>query len=171
MPPSHALLSLPEGPGSEADLRRLARSHPAARLARHRSRSYSGSLALVAWHAGPLGVDLERVQPTDSDFAESICTPSELELFGGRIAEPGFAISLWASKEALAKALGDAVAYDPRRLESPLGWSDGVCGPWQALEFSPAAEHVAWLVWTSGAQNSSDSALSADSTRLLAGRR
>ena len=29
--------------------------------------------------------------------------------------------SLWSGKEALAKALGDALRYDPRRLESPAG--------------------------------------------------
>ena len=171
MRPSHALLRLPAGRGSAADLRELARAHKPARLAEHRSRSYCGSLALIAWHAGPLGVDLERVQATDASFTESICTPAELALFGDRLGDPDFAIALWSGKEALAKALGDAVAYDPRRLESPLGWSNGVCGAWSAVQFAPVAGHVAWIVWASGAQNSSASDLSADSTRLLAGRR
>jgi phosphopantetheinyl transferase len=118
-----------------------------------------------------LGVDLERVQPTDSAFAESICTPAERSRFGPRLDDPTFVISLWASKEALAKALGDAVAYDPRRLESPLGWSGGSAGRWRAAELRPAPQYVAWMVWSETAQNSAASAASAESTRLFAGRR
>lgn len=58
-------------------------------------------------------------------FSQAIATPAEhasrrwttaLEL-----------ISLWPSEEALSKALGDALDYDPGRLEPPAGRSDGAC--------------------------------------------
>ncbi len=111
------------------------------------SRSYRLPLALVAWGNTRLGVDLERVEATERDFAESICTPDELAAFGERLDDATFVSSLWASKEALAKALGDPLGYDPRRLASPLGWVQERAGSWQAREFSPAPEHVAWVVW------------------------
>jgi len=37
--------------------------------------------------------------------------------------------SLWAAKEALAKALGDALCYEPSRLGSPQHWPRGRPGP------------------------------------------
>jgi len=160
--PNLELLQLPRG-SSAAELRTRARAHPRACQAPHISRSYCGSLGLVAWGATPLGVDLERVQETDAgvpaptcttEFAASICTPQELARFGGRLDEARFAISLWSSKEALAKALGNPVAYDPRRLESPLGWRDGVSGRWRAQQLEPAPGHVGWLVWSVDAHSS-----------------
>ncbi len=169
MRPSYELLRLP-GAGAE-ELRARARAHPRAAAAAHASRSYRAPLALVAWHHAPLGVDIERIEHCDRDFGASICTPAELGLFSERLDDESFVTSLWASKEALAKALGDPLAYDPRRLESPLGWNRGAAGPWRAAEFTPAPGHVAWLVWAAAAQNNPASADSADSTRLAAGRR
>lgn len=129
-------------------MRRLARRHPLASRAPFASRSYCGTLGLVAWAQRPLGVDLERVGPLDRSFGASICTPDERQRFADRLEDPAFLTALWSSKEALAKALGDALEYDPRRLESPLGWSAGGSGPWRAQAFSPAPGHVAWLVWS-----------------------
>lgn len=192
MHPTYVLLRLRDGAAPESELRALARDHPAARRATHQSRSYRSPLALLAWHAAPVGADIERIAPLERDFAESICSPAELTLFSGRLGDEAFVTSLWASKEALAKALGDAVAHDPRRLESPLCWSEDVTGRWRAsgrwraCEFVPAPEHLAWIVWTEEAsrgpvaggepavadiQNSCASAASAASTRLRAGRR
>jgi hypothetical protein len=57
--------------------------------------------------------------------------------------------SLWASKEALAKALGDAMLYEPSRLGSPQHWPRGQAGPWRAAELAAPAGHVAWLCWRS----------------------
>jgi phosphopantetheinyl transferase len=54
---------------------------------------------------------------------------------------------MWCGKEALSKALGDALAYDPRRLGSPLSWPDGRSGAWCAAELPAPAGHVAWLCW------------------------
>ncbi len=141
-------MTLPGGGHDPEALRRLAQAHPLASRAPFASRSYCGPLGLVAWSDRPVGVDLERVGPVEGGFGASICTPAERRRFADRLDDPGFVTSLWSSKEALAKALGDAVQYDPRRLESPLGWPGGRTGPWRAQVLTPAPEHVAWLVWS-----------------------
>ena len=169
MRPSHDLLRLPGA--ADTELRAVARAHPRAMAAAHASRSYRAPLALVAWHDAPLGVDIERVEPCEHGFGASICTPAELELFSERLDDERFVASLWSGKEALAKALGDPRAYDPRRLDSPLCWDDGASGRWRAQALTPAPGHVAWLVWSAGSQNSPASAASADSRRFAAGRR
>jgi len=149
--PCHELISLAHagsGAASAERLRAIARAHRPSRLAPFASRSYAPPLALVAWHTTPVGVDLEPVGAADRRFAESICTPTELGMFADALADGRFVTSLWASKEALAKALGDPLAYDPRRLESPLTWIDGGAGGWRAGELQVAPGHVAWLVWS-----------------------
>ena len=111
------------------------------------SRSFRYPYALVAWHDAPVGIDIERIEPCAPAFAESICTPAER-------ADPAFhtlntsdIISIWCSKEALAKALGDATQYDPRRLESPIRWRDGQTGPWHAAPLTSPENHTVWLCW------------------------
>ncbi|HEY3188835.1 MAG TPA: 4'-phosphopantetheinyl transferase superfamily protein, partial [Solirubrobacteraceae bacterium] len=89
-----------------------------------------------------------RIRPCDAPFAESICTPAErAELAGLPDRE---LVALWCSKEALAKALGDAVRYDPRRLESPMRWPDGRAGSWRAAALAVAPGHTGWLCWQAG---------------------
>jgi phosphopantetheinyl transferase len=106
------------------------------------SRSYAAPYALVAFYDGPVGVDIERVVACDPRFAESITTPSE-----PAPREDREIVSLWSSKEALAKALGDAVDYDPRRLESPAHWRNGVNGAWRASELTLPDGFCGWLCW------------------------
>jgi hypothetical protein len=136
-------------PGEDpSGFRARVRAVAAAAPGRFTSRSYRFPVALVAWHDAPVGVDIERVEPCPPGFAASISTPSEL----GRTTGPDSnkaqdMISLWCSKEALAKALGDALRYDPRRLESPLAWPDGRSGPWCAGALDAPDGHVAWLCW------------------------
>ncbi|HWE10427.1 MAG TPA: hypothetical protein VG325_13820 [Solirubrobacteraceae bacterium] len=60
---------------------------------------------------------------------------------------------MWSSKEALAKALGDALRYDPRRLEAPVAWVNGACGPWRARPVPAPPGHVARVCWRSSAGN------------------
>jgi phosphopantetheinyl transferase len=96
-----------------------------------------------------VGVDIERVVACDERFALSICTPDELSVGAPR--RDHEIISLWSSKEALAKALGDARAYDPRRLGSPVYWSDGTSGPWRARELPVPDGYCAWVCWRSQA--------------------
>lgn len=86
-------------------------------------RSYRYPYALVASHSEPVGVDVERIEPFDEAFLESILTPSERRA-GVSDANPDRCVaSLSSSKEALAKALGDATRHDPAaaRLAHGLG--------------------------------------------------
>jgi phosphopantetheinyl transferase (holo-ACP synthase) len=92
-------------------------------------------------------VDIERVQRCDEAFAASIQTPRERVALPVQGDRDRHFTSLWSGKEALSKALGDALAYDPRRLEGPLGWPDGRSGPWRAARLEVGAEHVAWVCW------------------------
>ncbi len=143
--PGLALLDATAEGLDERGLRERARSLADASGAAAVSRSYSHPLALVAWHSDRVGVDIERVVPCDESFGRSICTPEEEADEPWRRDED--IISLWASKEALAKALGDALRYDPRRLDSPCGWTDGRSGPWRARRLRVGAEHRAWICW------------------------
>jgi 4'-phosphopantetheinyl transferase superfamily len=109
------------------------------------SRSYCAPFAVVAVHRHAVGVDIERVSRWEPRQVASILTPAERAW--PLPADDLWATSVWASKEALAKALGQPVAYDPRRLGSPLFWPGGRAGRWQACQFPAPAHHVAWLCW------------------------
>jgi hypothetical protein len=128
-------------------LRAAARALTARAGIAHATRSYRFPYALVAWHSQPVGIDIEREEPFDAVFMDSICTPSE-RFHPRSLGNPDrFLASLWSSKEALAKGLGDAVHYDPRRLESPIRWPDGRAGGWRAEQLEIAPGHAAWLCW------------------------
>jgi 4'-phosphopantetheinyl transferase superfamily len=130
-------------------LRARARAATPGSTSPYGARSYRYPYALVAWHSEPVGVDIERIAPCNDAFAESICTPSE-RADPARLVEPDtYLTSLWCSKEALSKALGDAIRYDPRRLGSPMLWPGGRAGPWRAARLTVAAQHIAWLCWQS----------------------
>jgi phosphopantetheinyl transferase len=129
----------------EAGLRTRARTLGEAVGAGTVSRSYCHPFALVGHHSGPIGVDIERVVPCPGEFGSAICTPAEKA--SERWTTDRDLISLWSSKEALAKALGDALDYDPRRLDSPAGWPDGVCGPWRAASLRVPDGYCAWVCW------------------------
>jgi 4'-phosphopantetheinyl transferase superfamily len=131
----------------ESGLRRWARELVNGAAASYSSRSHRHPYALVACHAAPVGVDIERVEPFDESFFISICTPSERAQRVDLGQLDGYVISLWSSKEALAKALGDAVAYDPRRLGSPMFWPDGRSGSWRAVPLPVPSGHSGWLCW------------------------
>ena len=114
------------------------------------TRSYRFPHALVAAHDGPVGVDLERVEPVDRAFAVSIATPEErAALDAGEAGDDvaAWAIALWSAKEALAKALGDPCAYDPRRLPSPARWPNLRAGAWRAAQLAVPPGFTAWLCW------------------------
>lgn len=137
------------GAADEAALRELARAASAGIDAPFTSRSYSFPLALVAAHSAAVGVDIERVATCDAAFADSIRTPAELSAAAEptRADRDRYFTSLWSSKEALSKALGDALAYDPRRLEGPGAWPDGRSGPWRATALDVPDGYVAWVCW------------------------
>jgi phosphopantetheinyl transferase len=128
-----------------AALKTRARDLGAAVGAGAVSRSYCHPYALVGWHNGPIGVDIERVVSCPEAFSQAIATPGEHA--SGRWTTDRELISLWSSKEALSKALGDALDYDPRRLESPAGWPDGACGSWRAATLPAPDDYCAWVCW------------------------
>lgn len=146
--PAVALLDARAAALDEAGLRALARAMTDTCRAPFTARSYRYPYGLVAWFEQPVGVDLERVEPADRAFAESILTPGELA--AGEGADPLRLASAWSGKEALAKALGDARAYDPRRLEGPHGWPEGRAGAWRAMPLDAPPGHVGWLCWRAG---------------------
>jgi 4'-phosphopantetheinyl transferase superfamily len=148
--PRVALLSARRPGADEAALKERARAQ-AAGSGQHTSRSYRYPFALVAWHGEPVGIDLERNGSCGEVFGASICTPSELRSAPEDGARDAYLTSLWCSKEALAKALGDARRYDPRRLGSPIFWPQGQAGPWRAAVLAAPAGHNAWLCWRSTA--------------------
>jgi phosphopantetheinyl transferase len=147
--PSWKLLQGAAGSQGDLALHKLARTHPSSLDAPYVSRSYRSPLAIVAWHDSPVGVDIERVEPLGREFARSICTPAELEdeKLAESLGDDTIVASMWSGKEAVAKALGDPVDYDPRRLDSPLLWPEGARGRWRAEQLVMPDGHVAWLVW------------------------
>ncbi len=133
----------------ESELKAWSRAMSARSAAAHVSRSYAYPYALVACHCDPVGVDIELVQPLAFGFLASIQTPWER---GAAVPGEGgdrdtWATSLWSGKEALAKALGDALRYDPRRLQSPVTWPDSRCGRWRAEAVDGIDGHVGWVCW------------------------
>lgn len=143
--PQIALIDATPDGLDEAALRTRARNLGAAVGAGAVSRSYCHPYALVGSHDGPIGVDIERVVACPDAFSQAIATPGEHA--SGRWSTDRELISLWSSKEALSKALGDALDYDPRRLESPAGWPDGVCGSWRASTLPAPDGYCAWVCW------------------------
>ncbi len=131
----------------EASLREWVRKASADTDAPFISRSYSFPFALMAWHTSPVGIDIERVTPCDETFADSIRTQAERARGWPSENPDRFFTSLWSSKEALSKALGDALAYDPRWLDGPGAWPEGRSGPWRAMTFDVSMEHIGWLCW------------------------
>ena len=145
----------------ELGLRGLARAATEASGAAYVSRAYRFPYALVAWHSAHVGVDIERAIDLDASVAKVICTPAELATYSHGGAELS---TLWSAKEALAKALGDALLYDPCRLTSPVNWPPVVleeaispqlrmagqprgAGRWRAVAIEVPAGYFGWLCW------------------------
>jgi phosphopantetheinyl transferase len=143
--PHMALIDASSQGHDEAELRTAARNLGAAVEAGAVSRSYCHPYALVGWHSAEIGVDIEAVTPCPPEFAAFISTPAEYA--SERWTTDRELISLWSSKEALAKALGNALDYDPRRLPSPAGWPDGACGSWRADTVATPDGYCGWVCW------------------------
>jgi hypothetical protein len=131
----------------EAGLRVWARSVTASAATAWVSRSYAYPYAMVAWHDAAVGIDIERVEPCAAEFADLVCTPEERTQVSASGSLDDHLTSLWSSKEALAKGLGDALAYEPSRLGSPLYWRGGRAGSWRAASLEAPERHRAWLCW------------------------
>ena len=149
MPPHLTLLDARTSGLDEDGLRRRARALSRDSGAPFTSRSYRFPYALVAWHDEPIGVDIEQLVPCSGSLASVMCTPSEAARLADT-ADPDHELTdLWSSKEALAKALGDALAYEPSRLPAPALWPDGCSGRWRATAVRVPEGHVAWVCWRS----------------------
>jgi 4'-phosphopantetheinyl transferase superfamily len=135
----------------EGGLRETARNLGVAVGADVTSRSYCHPYALVGWHSAQIGVDIEGVVPCSPEFAGSISTPAEAA--SGQWISDRELVSLWSSKEALAKALGNALDYDPRRLPSPAGWPGGACGSLRAATLPAPDGYCGWVCWRVPAQH------------------
>jgi phosphopantetheinyl transferase len=161
MPADPVLLARPEGAPEaylldarsagvdESGLRDWARTFTDEAGAPHVTRSYRHPYALVSWHHEAVGIDIERLEPCDAAFARSICTPEEIAEWTTSRHPDAHTTSMWSSKEALAKALGDPLSYDPRRVGAPIFWPRGRAGCWRAANLPVNADHVAWLCWRS----------------------
>jgi phosphopantetheinyl transferase len=134
--------------GADADaLRQWAREQTARSGLSYVSRSYSHPLALAAWHRAAVGVDVERVTRCDAELADVICTPAEREVVVGVPCRDRLLSALWSSKEALSKALGDALDYNPARLDAPMRWPQHRSGNWTCAPLPVPATHVGWVCW------------------------
>ncbi|HXW34784.1 MAG TPA: 4'-phosphopantetheinyl transferase superfamily protein [Acidimicrobiales bacterium] len=105
------------------------------------SRSYRGRYGLVATHRSRVGVDLEAIDPDVP--REAVLTPAET------LCQTSAEVHCdwFSAKEALAKALGDARLYDPRRLESPAHWHNRSAGRWRACRLTVPVGFTGWVVW------------------------
>lgn len=142
---------------SKARVRDLSQ-HMAKRIgASHISRTYSGDMAAVAVGRSRVGIDVELLGAiaeqrwtSPQAFATTILCPHERAGFEILPPRRRFSMSsLWASKESLAKALGDARAYEPSRLETPgLGalMSGWVC-EYVEVRDTGGAHYALWLVF------------------------
>lgn len=84
--------------------------------------SASGDLALIAIaRQGPIGVDLERIEPANADrsTAERFMSPGELMKFQAAATADRLSqfFSCWARKESILKADGRGLALDPRQID------------------------------------------------------
>jgi phosphopantetheinyl transferase len=144
----------------EKELRAEARALSARRGEPFSSRSYRYPYAVVACHHQRVGVDLEVVDAANIGLGEVICTPAERLALATVRDQQHYLSGLWSAKEALAKALGDALLYEPGRLTSPALWraepastpcSRGpatvVTGRWRATALDVPDGYVGWLCW------------------------
>ena len=152
MLPFVTLVDAREAGVDEAGLRRMTRLLSSRRAAPFTSRSYRYPYALVVCYSAPVGVDIERIVRHSSELASVLCTPDEATWLA-TVPDPDRALTdLWSSKEALAKALGDARVYEPRWLPAPRTWPEGRSGPWVAGRLEAPGGHVAWLCWRAAGQ-------------------
>lgn len=123
-------------------VRAAAGIYPGRRI----SRSYSFPLALLAWYDGPVGIGVERISPCEDGFADPSRTPSERRAASALDAD-ATSTSLWSGKQALANALGDALACDQPLVEGPAGRPRRSTGPWRARSLPVGPGFVAWVCW------------------------
>ncbi len=123
----------------------------------HWSRSYCGDHAVIVGWRDRVGVDVETldrpIETTwslhDELFRTTMMTAEERELAPplDLVAARDMALSLWCSKEALAKALGTPLDWEPTRLRGPALWPSRDVGRWRATYLGPDVLHFRALAW------------------------
>ncbi|HEX8387267.1 MAG TPA: 4'-phosphopantetheinyl transferase superfamily protein, partial [Rubricoccaceae bacterium] len=104
----------------------------------------SGTVAVAAVSAGPVGVDLERVGPRRADLWRRVLSPSEhgvLDAFGGPT--DSTQTLLWALKEAVLKGQRTGLRAGARSVT--LGVPDGT-GPHRGRLRAVSEQSGAWEV-------------------------
>ena len=95
--------------------------------------SHSGSFALCALSAHPVGVDIQVVRPAWSPkLVDRSCTPEERSWLAALGDRPEDFAALWACKESVGKESGYGVPHPPSRLSVPLPGDGGPLRPGEA---------------------------------------
>jgi phosphopantetheinyl transferase len=130
----------------------------AQRTALHTSVSSTSLIAACAVGAGPLGVDIERLQPVpEVEVLTRRLHPSEASILSAirRAERVGAFLALWTAKESVTKATGlrldDVLSSVPFTTTSDVqrGWqlvSPPAGGPWSVVAFA-LPFHVGSVCW------------------------
>ena len=123
------------------------------------SRSYSGRFAIEVVSNQRCGIDLEIAKEAEFDwsvnselFELAMLAPGEKELImaSSLSSDKDLETVIWVSKEALAKALGDATRYEPSKIYSPICWDGMQPNNWQAFHVDFVTKEserlIVWLV-------------------------
>ena len=71
----------------------------------------------IASRLGPVGVDIERIEPRSERVLELAFTDAERALVHARDGHDGWLTRLWCAKEAVSKALGTGLGGNPKGFE------------------------------------------------------
>jgi 4'-phosphopantetheinyl transferase len=106
--------------------------------------SHSGELAVVALAEGfEVGIDVERLDRR-SRAVERTLTPAERAALDGAADRHVALLRVWCRKEALAKAIGGGLGWEPLRFDT----TDP--GAFTLADVAVAPGHVAALAWAGG---------------------
>ncbi|GGN04285.1 polyketide synthase [Dyadobacter beijingensis] len=70
----------------------------------------------IASDKGPVGIDIEEIQPRSAGFTEIVFTPAELALLAGRDQDE-WMTRCWVAKEAFGKMLGKGLMGNPKAYQ------------------------------------------------------
>lgn len=120
---SHAALRLVLGKftgrhPSEIDFRTNAWGRPEIEGGPHFSLTHCDEFAAIAIsNSAPVGVDIEDTSTNiDADTLRSVMSADEILCLESNKPENDSLLRLWARKEAILKAFGRGLSYDPRQL-------------------------------------------------------
>jgi 4'-phosphopantetheinyl transferase len=106
--------------------------------------SHSGALAVIALAEGfEVGVDVERLDRR-SRAVERTLTAGERAALAGVADRHTALLRVWCRKEALAKAIGGGLGWEPKRFDT----TDP--GAFTLADLDVTAGHVAALAWSGG---------------------